>query len=315
MTMDIIIPTRGRVGRQRTLQYMSPELRRRTIMVCPHSETGKHGGHPYSEGVRFIPQPDPDMTIAAKRAWVLRYWNDYWLDPERRLDSLVHGFAPSDKIVMLDDDLRFYVREQPDQSLPEYAKRLRYADYTDQVLWFDALERTLGPEVPHAGFGPRQGNGPRLVRPGVWNQPDPWESPGRMMYSLGYHVPTVVSRCILGRIETREDFDLSLQLLLQGFPNQVCHTFVVGQAKYNEAGGASEERTLERSNSDAHRLAELYPGLVRVVHRDYEGSPREEVVVSWVKALRQGQQWRRDHPSGGEGVVQAGAGSPSQAAG
>jgi hypothetical protein len=116
-------------------------------------------------------------------------------------------------------------------------------------------------------------------------------TPDRMMLALGYYLPVVMREAELGRIETREDMDVALQLLRRGHPNAVCHTFVVGQegAGYAASGGCTGQRTTEASNRDAHRLAELHPGYVRVVERDYKSSvPRAEVVCSWAKALRDG---------------------------
>jgi hypothetical protein len=272
--MMLYIPTRGRVGVQRTLTGLSPALRARTILVAPAREYEDHLGCTYMRhGVQFLQQPDPNMTIAAKRAWILRT-------------------TPHERIVMLDDDLWMYIRrdDKPD--------RLREATHADQEHWFGELEAHLTPEVPHAGFGPRQGNHVHKMV---------WQSPGRMMYALGYHVPTVLDNCVLGAIETREDFDLSLQLLRKGFPNRVCHHFVVGQAEYNERGGCATQRTLESSNADAQRLAELHPGYVRVVSKTYKNHPRLEVVVSWAKALRDGTLARAAAAGSGEDGQHTGA--------
>jgi hypothetical protein len=112
-----------------------------------------------------------------------------------------------------------------------------------------------------------------------------------MMYSLGYYLPIVVKECELGRIETREDMDLTLQLLRKGFPNAVWHTTVNDQRKFNAPGGASIKRTIESSNADAYKLAQLHPGYVSTVERPYKASvPRIEVVCQWQKALQDGRK-------------------------
>jgi hypothetical protein len=109
-----------------------------------------------------------------------------------------------------------------------------------------------------------------------------------MMYSLGYYLPIVVKECELGRIETREDMDVTLQLLRKGYPNAVWHTTVNDQ-KFNAPGGCTNERTIEHSNADAYKLAQLHPGYVSTIERLYKVSvPRVEVVCQWQKALQDG---------------------------
>jgi hypothetical protein len=97
----------------------------------------------------------------------------------------------------------------------------------------------VGPEFPHVGFGPRQGNN---------HEKGGWKTPARMMFSLGYYLPIVVKECELGRVETREDMDVTLQLLRKGYPNAVWQTTVNDQRKYDAPGGCTNERTIERSN-------------------------------------------------------------------
>jgi hypothetical protein len=43
------------------------------------------------------------------------------------------------------------------------------------------------------------------------------------------------------------------------------HTTVNDQRQYDAPGGATNERTIERSDADAYELARLHPGYVRVV--------------------------------------------------
>lgn len=259
--MRIVIPTRGRTDQQRTFSFLPPELRAFTDIVCPAKEIKFF--NEWRNDVNAIAQPDPEMTITKKRAWIMEEWH-------RR---------GHDKIVMLDDDLEWFVR------IKEGDWHLRYVTPKDMVYWFSELANKLGKEIPHAGFGPRQGN--NRVEPG-------WASPGRQMYVLGYFLPVVLQECELGRIENREDMDVTLQLLRKGYPNEICHTITASQYGYARGtGGCDGQRTINQANDDANRLAELHPGYVRVVQKEYKASiPRLEVVCSWAKALRDGQQWR-----------------------
>jgi TET-associated glycosyltransferase-like protein len=253
--MQIVIPTRGRIDQQITLQQLPRELRKRTTLVCPEEEA-----LPLAccwNDVGIVPQPDPTMTIARKRGWIMREW-------------LRCGY---DKVLMLDDDLSFATR------ISETNRRLRPIHGEEFDAEIQRLEQKLGPEFPHVGFGPRQGN--HLKEAG-------WQTPDRMMCSLAYYLPIVVKECDLGRIETREDMDVSLQLLRKGYRNAVWHTTVSDQ-KFDAPGGCRLWRTIEHSNADAYKLSQLHPGYVSVAERGYKASvPRKEVICQWQKALADG---------------------------
>lgn len=255
--MRIIIPTRGRYDLTLTCDRLPKELRGHVDIVCPEKEAHRHRDiRPWAH---VVVQPDPDFTIAAKRAWIMLNWE-------------------SDRIVMLDDDLNFFVKRDEDP------KKLRKAELADISGWFSALERKLSKDVPHAGFGSRLFNNAK--EPG-------WQTAKRMQYVLGYYLPIVRKVCEFGRIETREDMDYTLQLLRAGYPNEVCHTIAVEQSnEYGARGGCSGQRTTESSDRDCQKLADFHPGLVRVVQKDYKGNPRSEVVVRWEAALREGQERR-----------------------
>jgi hypothetical protein len=251
-SLQIIIPTRGRVYQQLTLQSLPPELRKQTTLVCPKREASEL--YRLYKDVVILVQPDPNWTIAQKRAWIMPTWLE----------------AGHTKIIMLDDDLHFATR------VSENDTRLRSMRPEELLREFERLADKLGPEYPHVGFGPRKDN--HTKDPG-------WEIADRMIYSLAYYLPVVVEECELGRIETREDMDLTLQLLRKGFPNAVWNSTVTNQ-RYNAPGGATNERTVESSNADALKLEQLHPGYVRVDKKAYKTSvPRLEVRCSWKKAL------------------------------
>lgn len=258
--MRIVIPTKGRTGRQKTFSFLSPALRKITDIVCPEKEAETF--RTWRTDVNVVVQADPEFTIAQKRKWIMEEW----------------ARQGHEKIVMLDDDLEWWIRKQDGDW------HLRYVEPADADHWFGELESKLSEDTPHAGFGPRQGN----------NTQEPvWASPGRMMYVLGYYLPTVLRECELGRIENREDMDVTLQLLRKGYPNEVNHWICAGQGSYGMYGGCTGQRTVEQANADALKLAELHPGYVRVVDKAYKSStPRLEVVCSWAKALKDGRQLR-----------------------
>ena len=164
-------------------------------------------------------------------------------------------------------------------------RHLRDIKGDELIPEFKRIEEKLGPDFPHVGFGQRQGN--HLL-------PGGWKSPARMCYALAYYLPIVTTECRFDLVEVREDMCVSLQLLLKGYPNAIWTETVVDQRGYDLPGGASDERTVEISNAEARKLAELFPDYVSVVQRDYKASvPRFEVMVQWQKALEHGQRHRR----------------------
>lgn len=261
--MNIVIPTHGRVGKQITLQQLTKELRECATLVCPADEVRRHEmslANHCVEGVRIVAQPDDLVGIARKRRWIM--------------ENLA---AEDGRVIMLDDDLTFSnyrIAEDGKVKLPRATPQQMTEMFTE--LW-----EKITPDVPHAGFGPRQGAS--FKKPG-------WEV-GRMLCVLGYHTPTVLAHAELGRIETKEDMDVTLQLLRAGYPNAVTNAFVADQS-WGSPGGCSTWRTVESSNADSVRLAELHPGYVRVLTKEYNKVTRLEVVVSWQKAYKDGMARR-----------------------
>lgn len=248
--MRVIIPTYRRSQAQATLEALPSPWQQRTVLVADAYDAPRLK-HRYNHLGMYVLEHPPEITsIAKKRAWILQN-------------------SPEEKIVMLDDDLRFAARGQVEDT------RLHQATLEEIDAGLRELEQKLKTYV-HAGFSARQGNN---------HQPSGWVENTRMMYVLGYRVEDVLAHCSLGRIEHREDMELSLQLLRQGYPNAVYTNLCVDQ-RYNNPGGCSEQRTVEKSNADADLLAELHPGFVIVKEKAYVNSiPRKEVIVQWKKAF------------------------------
>lgn len=258
--MKIIIPTKGRVTSQFTLKNLPPELHADVILVAPEKEGWRHKAN--FPNVEFLAQPDPAMGIAEKRKWIV--------------ESL--GF---EKLVMLDDDLRFSQRRLDDTSL--FVK----ATMDETRTAFRELREVLSEDVPHAGFSARGGGINAQAQEGGW------QAGKRMMYVLGYHTPTVLANAEFGRVPTHEDMDICLQLLTKGLKNLVNFSFVVDQ-KFGSPGGCTDERTVESNNVDVLTLAQLHPGYVRVVEKAYLTSvSRLEVVCQWKKCLQDGELRKR----------------------
>lgn len=262
--MKIVIPTYRRVGTQHTYKAVK-DTGFDIVMVCDEEDRALFERFKNVKNAQLLTSP-AGITIAQKRKFILE-----------------HPEFQGEKIVMFDDDLRFSVR------IEEGSSKLRQATTDDLTEHLTELEQQLDHFV-HAGWSARQGNNNLLKQ----FKGARWGYNYRMMYSLGYRVTDVAHNCELGRIEHREDMDYTLQLLSKGFQNVVSQAIAVDQfTGYAAAGGASLERTMEASNADADRLAELHPGLVKVVEKEYRGSiNRREVICYWKKAYA---RWAKEY--------------------
>lgn len=281
--MHIYVPTRGRVDRQFTLKHMTDEWRKRITLVCPSDEARQHAKN--WPMVQVVSQPDRKMTIAAKRKWIF--------------EKTKH-----EKIIMMDDDLRFGYRLATLDHFRKFGHLPQGADA--KASWAARVKKwpQLGllekvhckPQLTHMlnrvewmlNIYSHGGIGARLM-----NHVFPYEFTMNMraMYAIAFHVPTVLEHCKLGRIEHREDLDYTLQLMAAGFENALYTWGSVEQQRgFNAEGGAHEERTMRAANIDAVKLAKLHPDVVTYAKRPYKVStPRVEVRVSWKKAAQLGK--------------------------
>lgn len=87
----IYLLTKGRVGRQKTLSYLSPEVQKHVTLVCPDSEFEAHKSEKYAKHVSILRTKD-NMTL-----------------PNKRYAVYAHHRAQGGRYAMvLEDDLLFY---------------------------------------------------------------------------------------------------------------------------------------------------------------------------------------------------------------
>lgn len=253
--MKILIPTYRRVNSQTTFKNLPERWKKEVVMVVDSEDAIELKSLPEFNGIDFWIRPEYIKGIAQKRAWII-------------------GNILEDKIVMMDDDLSFEVRDGQGST--------RAAEPSDLGHWLDELSFKLD-SYAHAGFSVRRHND---------KLPKGWFENNRMQCVLGYRPEIMRKHCELGRVETREDFDYTLQLLKKGFPNAICAEILFSQ-KINAPGGISTYRTVESSNAEALQLAALHPGIVNAVERQYktqksEFGTRTEVICYWKKAYQEG---------------------------
>lgn len=272
--MRIVIPTYRRADKQITFQQLPPELKARTTLVVDAFDAARlRLKMPPSrhEGYELLEHPPEVNSIAKKRAWILETFQD-------------------EKLMMFDDDVRFFVRDHYRAAGAIGAALLSETGHPKLLPpkpeEFTRILAAMSDKLdthPHGGFSLRQGN--NHLAPG-------WIPNMRVVAALAFRPEVVRRECELGRIETREDMDYTLQLLRRGLPSAVLADMCVDPIdSYAAEGGVNAQlpSRVAAADRDAQRLAELHPGLVRVVYKDYkQGVKRKEVVVSWKKAYEEG---------------------------
>tara|TARA_R100000306_G_C4367735_1_gene138461 strand:- start:800 stop:1585 length:786 start_codon:yes stop_codon:yes gene_type:complete len=255
--MKIYIPTRGRPTNQVTLEHFPKLLvEHGTVeLVVDEDEQDLYGKYDYAKKMVI---PESIKGISGKRKYIVNN-------------------SPEPRIVMLDDDLRFYIRKSPTDW------HLRYLETEEYYALFGLFDEFFDQGYAHVGISAREGNN-RVESLAVENT--------RYMRVLGYNLDVFPPDVEWGRTEIMEDFDIALQLLRRGKACKVSYYYAQGQKSSNASGGCSEWRTMEVQSEGAERLAALHPTCVKVVEKStktaWDGQTRKDVRVGWKKAYKEG---------------------------
>lgn len=257
--MQIFIPTRDRVNAQFTWDNLGPALQPYARLVCPPEEVQAHSDASRQAVAR------PPLPLAGVRQWIV--------------DELADQSHP---VIMLDDDLAFFVRKDPS------AHNLRPAG-SDVSIIFDRLNVLVAEgQCVHAGLSPRQGNN--------------WCYPAKLEVNSRVNAVHCVWPKALRHYGIRyddvvmlEDYHVTLSLFEQGEKNVVITDAAWDQCRGSGApGGFSHYRTKETQASASRRLAELHPLSVKVVEKTPKtgsggfAGTRVDVRVQWKQAYLRG---------------------------
>jgi hypothetical protein len=279
----LYVPTYRRTQRPLTLLAIPRKWQERTVIVCPPDEVEF-----YSKTKPFYYMKTIGLStkraknIAQKRKWIFEH-------------------TPYSKIMMLDDDLKFFVRKRPPAAFGGFEKRPSAMDwgaysavYPDSAKLIPAEGLNLSDvfmniqsmldTYAHGGISQRFMN---------QNFGQEWRHTCKATHAIAFRPKIVRDHCELGRVSMFEDLDYTLQLMKAGFDNAVLNWAATNDPYgFNAPGGESEDRKVEDIDRGADRMAQLHPGIVSVVERtdakaDVQGHKR--IIVQWAKALRTGQ--------------------------
>lgn len=255
----IFIPTMGRVDNQITLSDLAthPDLLKMTKLVVRDFEFDDYD-FTHGDKVEVIALPSDIEDIGQTRQWIV--------------DN-----CPTDYLIMLDDDLRFYKR------LPESVS-LRYTDGEQLYAMFEELLEWMEFDgVPITGISARQGNNRVEGR---------YSEVTRQMFAHGVDVQKFKELGLrYDNLKLMEDFHLLLSLFTQGHKNRIFYEYCCGQPESNADGGCSTYRTGEAQKEAAESLEFDFPDFVTVVIKKpktgWKGmEERHDVRVQWKKAYQ-----------------------------
>lgn len=250
--MKIYIPTLSRAGKISTLKWIPREMLKFVHLVVQKQEHEEYQDkHP---DVSKLVLPGDIKTISPTREYIIKNCNEKY-------------------IIMMDDDLSFYIRKQ------EGDWHLRYMKDAEFLLAYKALLWKLIKGYAHVAISAREGNN-RHVEEWCYNQ--------RYMRAYAYNTE-IVKGLKFNRVECMEDFDIALQLIKKGFPSAINYYYAHGQKDSNASGGCSNWRSREVHNNNAKRLAELHPDCVKIRKKKMKqawggGGEILDVIVQWKKA-------------------------------
>lgn len=210
----------------------------------------------------------PDVPLSAVRQWIV--------------EKLARQDEP---VIMLDDDLAFFVRADPEKW------NLKAADEAETNMIFSRLyEHVESGMFAHAGLSPRQFNNTSFPHTEVRTT---------RMNAVHCVDPEILAKEEIryDAVDLMEDYHVALSLMKKGYDNVVIVDAAWDQARGSGAdGGFALTRTKERQSAAAHKLAELHPDCVKVVVKkprtgqgEVWGGERDDVKISWSTALRNGK--------------------------
>lgn len=253
--MQIFIPTRGRYAsdQQSTLRFCN-WLGLRPTLVVDYVEKEMYRKE-FGDIAEIISLPEGVRGIGLKRDFIIRKLGD----PE--------------KLIMMDDDLEFFVRRNDDRT------KFRTGEKHEFLEMLELMEAELS-SYPLIGIASREG-GNYATSAYLYNT--------RILRVMAYN-PQIIMREDLrfGDMPVMEDFHIALGLLTAGYENLVLNNYCHNQSGSGKTGGCSEYRTLELQKEAALKLKEMYPDYVTVVEKTtkaaWGGGTRTDVRIQWKKA-------------------------------
>ncbi len=262
--MQIFVPTYGRPYRQKTIFLLS-EAKIEHYLVVRKSEA-----HLYEwaedDYTHIWAMPPGICNIAGAREYILHSaWEDH--------------------ICMVDDDVDFLIRRGP---LPEVHLRGCTSEETQDM--FNLLDQWLHEGFIHCAISQREGNN--------YTAKD-FIAVGRGIRIVAYNrIKVLECGATFTNVDSKEDLDMTLQLLRQGYPNRISYYYAQGQGNSNAPGGCETYRTRDYMRWSSLLLKRLHSDFIQINERitkgSFGGGPRVDVRIYWKSAYEEGLRVRAE---------------------
>ncbi len=259
--ITIIIPTVGRINKQETLSILSPALLERTILSVDQSEYHDHN-FKYGRTCKVKAIPYHMKGIAKIR--------------QHHVETCKTPY-----LFLLDDDMVFFKR------IPDSIKLEKCNDPQLEFMFSILTDWMFYDDLPLVGVSARQGNN---------HVKEIYKDATRQMNFHGIDIDRFKQLGLrFDGLEVMEDFNLVLNLLIQGIPNRVFYKYCWNQLGSGAVGGCSSYRTGELQKQCAETLQKRFPEFVKTVEKKsksgWEGlETRTDVRVQWKKAYDYGRK-------------------------
>jgi len=279
--MILYIMSRGRAGKVNTLKWIPKEWRERTAIICSRGEKNEYQS--CNPLVVVEQAPDWVTNYSQKVQWIL----DGCPNAAGRTDL-------NDKAVILDDDLVFSAKSDPDRP----NSLISITDPSQMVGNFEFIEENLN-TFPLVGVHPRQ-----MGQNAKW----PFVTNGRIICIQG------INRSLIGKVKVDQypilaDVVLSCTLLARGQPNAILTSFFQDHGPCQAPGGCSIYRTPDMQRAAVDYLAARFPGYVKSVERrpkvaKWMGEVRYDYTCQWKQLYRAGVEWKEGRAASPDKEVQ-----------
>lgn len=243
--LQIVIPSRSRPHSQKTVAHLSDNLWSAIKVVVPHDQEKEYRYH-LPVDVEVIPFHESD-GVGHKREFILH-------------------LKPTGKLIMLDDDLRFYRRTPDGDKFPPTSKAetermiTEIAHYLDSYAMVGLTDKFMSQTKPRA-----------FVECQRFNQ------------VLGFNRDLLPQPWPKFRMPHDEEHDVHLQLLTRGIKTAVITEWSKSDTP-GALGGCSEWRNTQTMRETHEKLVELWPGIVTITR----GAGPARARYNWQEAKRIG---------------------------
>lgn len=243
----ILIPTLGRIDKQKTWKAMSERMRAMTKFVVQSQEFDEMEKRYPGKVIKL---PDSIKTIKDTRQWI---WDVFF----------------DECLMVLDDNIQRFNFRFVEGDKIRNIKLVNEEDF-DKMLEF--IEDKIEEGYQWGGLG--------LAYNGCRIQELPFKINKRIAAAFFFNRPALPKTIKWNRLEFAEDYDASLQLLTMGFKNIYVSQYQINKYSY-AAGGCNLYRTVEGRNESMLKLRELWPDFVKLKEKEVKYSNwKNEKVLS-----------------------------------